>query len=201
MPTASVSLATKHATACLEWHRAEAFQALYHFEEEQEPKRKITYVVNPSGVYTAEAHAAKTLKFAPLTELSKVKTDQSPYAIVGTGPTTLYCHSLPKPDFDNKKGDKEKKTSHMFVPFWWIEPTDKEAEANMKLVVTTHEHCKFPICQNTAKIEAHVQLKYFKGKAVRTALDGTKREKLDEASGQTEGAKRQKLDQVEQKGA
>ncbi len=62
--------------------------------------------------------------------------------------------------------------------FWWVESSDNEALANMKMVASTSEKVTFPVLQNTKTLKPFDRLVQFKAKDKKAALSDAKRIKL-----------------------
>ena len=160
--------------------RIAAYQALKSFEAEQEQNRNLTYAFHPCIVVSKDAAKKDKLKLAPLVDLNKLKTEPFQNALqIKVENATVYFSGIPKVQSLAKIKDDS-----LFVPYFWVESTDKVGDANMKLVQAKVGNVTIPVYQSKSNIEPYTPLKYFKPpKAAPEKLVGVKRDSIDELAG------------------
>ena len=127
----------------------------------------LQYMIYPSSISATQDINKGELKLAPMTLLSYMSIDKKGGSVaIKVGEKTVYVTAPPKPD---KDADLEK---YLFVPFWWVEKTDRESCANMKLASLKVNDVIMPVLQNIRAIKKHENLCMYKPKEARVSLAG-----------------------------
>ncbi len=147
--------------------RSKAFQALVSHEKDRSSMTHLVFMLNPAGVVAKASIPKHTLKLAPLTIVSNLSSEKKQSSVLITiGGVSVYATQPPKPD------KNEKLKEFTFAPFWWVEKTTIEEDANMKLVSVKVDDVSFPALQNIRALHKKEKLFLYKPKEVKPPLQG-----------------------------
>ena len=116
------------------------------------------------------------LKFAPMTELAKLKDDGGHPGLPPCKLEGKTWHASSPVKVSDKK--KVHNPDMMFIPYWWVDSSDAEGKASMEFVTSTVDKVTFPILVNTRPLKLYEKLVYFKPKPKQEASSAAKRAKV-----------------------
>ena len=175
VPTEICPCPAQHVSIKSDMLRFEVFSGLRDFEQTNQPNKLLQYGMNPHVVVARESISANKLVLTPFSDLQRIKVDESPSAVaVKVGGERMFVSAPIRATDESKITDKHV----LWVPFWWVKETDKEDEANMKLIACKHQNISFKVFRNTSALKQFDRLLYYKSKEQHAALAGAKKIKL-----------------------
>ena len=165
-------MSAKHARVLADTSRTTVYNALVNLETEFEIDRKLVFAANPSSIYSGAAYDRTELKLAPLTLLQSIVADgrgKGPVKVACKGTDGVFLSAPNRAKASHVENDAER---FLFVPFWWVDITSDETQANMKHVSKKVGDVTIVYLTNLRKLTKHERLYVFKQKSIREDLEG-----------------------------
>ena len=160
-PKASELSFSESKAMAVEYERAGVFQALFQLASNHE-NTSLQYSLNPPEVHVGKTPFKKNaLVLVPATEFSKITQKETPNSIeVHTECGSLWLSAPAK----IKSADPKSVGDAITVPFWWVETTCEESEANMVLGRISQNGYSISALKNSKALHENDKLLLYKEK-------------------------------------